>query len=289
MNKHTTKMIKKIILALALLNGTQVLLNAQSKEDSLAIVKANWQIEKSHPGIVQKSATISNLFGGPQSVHILELDPKQGINAEIAYSDTLILTSKLARDHGAIAAINGSYFAAEGNSVSFFKVHKEAIDSTIPKIYRRCNGLVYTHKGKLQLLPWSKAIEDRWNVNKGIMLASGPSLMENGTYSEWLDPEDLKFFPKKHPRSALAFTKDGTILAIAVDGRAPGNAIGMSIPEFAFLTKILGCERALNLDGGGSTTLWIDGKILNHPTDNKRFDHEGERKVANIIYFYYKK
>ena len=279
-------MIKHLISAILFLGCASVSLNAQTKEDSLAIVHADWQTLKSHPGIVQKSVDLPNLFGGPQSIHLLELDPKQGIKASIAYSDTLILTSKLAKSHQAIAAINGSYFAAEGNSVSFFKVNEAAIDSTIPKIYRRCNGLVYTHKGNLKLLPWSKKKEDRWKKKKGIMLASGPSLLEHGHYSEWLDPEDLKFFPKKHPRSALAFTKEGKIMAIVVDGRAPKNAIGMSIPEFAYLVKLLGCERALNLDGGGSSTLWIDGKILNHPTDNKRFDHEGERKVANIIYFY---
>lgn len=279
-------MIKKILTTVLILCCTSAVLFAQTSKDSLAIVSAKWKITTPHKGITQKSVSFSNLFGGPQSIHLLELDPKQGIKAEIAYSDTLILTSQLAKNHRAIAAINGSYFAAEGNSVSFFKVHEEAIDSTIPKIYLRCNGLIYTYQGMLQLLPWSKAIEDRWKEDKGIMLASGPSLLENGHYSKWLDPEDLKFFPKKHPRSALAFTKEGKIIAIAVDGRASGNAIGMSIPEFAYLMKQLGCERALNLDGGGSTTLWIKGKILNHPTDNKLFDHEGERKVANIIYFY---
>ena len=279
-------MIKHLIAAALVIGCVSTTTNAQTKEDSLAIVNAAWKTEKPQPGITQKSALIPTLFGGPQSIHLLELDPKQGIKTSIAYSDTLILTSKLAKNHQAIAAINGSYFAAEGNSVCFFKVNEAAIDSTIPKIYKRCNGLVYTNKGKLKILPWSKAKEDRWKKNKGIMLASGPSLLEDGHFSEWLDPEDLKFFPKKHPRSALAFTKEGKIMAIVIDGRAPGNAIGMSIPEFAYLVKVLGCERALNLDGGGSTTLWIDGKILNYPTDNKRFDHEGERKVANIIYFY---
>lgn len=279
-------MIKHLIAAALLVGCVSTTTNAQTKEDSLAIVNAEWKIEKPQPGIIQKSALIPNLFGGPQSIHLLELDPKQDIKTSIAYSDTLILTSKLAKNHQAIAAINGSYFAAEGNSVSFFKVNEAAIDSTIPKIYKRCNGLVYTHNGNLKILPWSKSKEDRWKKNKGIMLASGPSLLEEGHFSEWLDPEDLKFFPKKHPRSALAITKEGKIMAIVIDGRAPGNAIGMSIPEFAYLVKVLGCERALNLDGGGSTTLWIDGKILNYPTDNKRFDHEGERKVANIIYFY---
>ena len=64
----------------------------------------------------------------------------------------------------------------------------------------------------------------------------------------------------------------------------------MSIWEFAHLIKILGGEDALNLDGGGSTTLWMSGApdngVVNYPSDNKMFDHEGERKVPNIFYVY---
>jgi exopolysaccharide biosynthesis protein len=45
----------------------------------------------------------------------------------------------------------------------------------------------------------------------------------------------------------------------------------------------LGCRDALNLDGGGSSTMVFDGNIVNHPSDNKKFDHQGERVVANAI------
>ena len=61
----------------------------------------------------------------------------------------------------------------------------------------------------------------------------------------------------------------------------------MSIPELAYLIKVLGGEDALNLDGGGSTTLWMRGAaaggVLNYPCDNKLFDHAGERTVSNIV------
>lgn len=58
----------------------------------------------------------------------------------------------------------------------------------------------------------------------------------------------------------------------------------MTIDELALLMKDLNCVNALNLDGGGSTTMWIKGKgVVNHPSDNGKFDHEGARAVANAI------
>jgi exopolysaccharide biosynthesis protein len=49
----------------------------------------------------------------------------------------------------------------------------------------------------------------------------------------------------------------------------------------------LGCEYALNLDGGGSSTAWVAGKgIVNYPSDNKKWDHQGERSVATALLFF---
>ena len=109
-------------------------------------------------------------------------------------------------------------------------------------------------------------------------------MLSKGDYADW-SVYEKSFITTKHPRSAAAVTKDGRVLLVTVDGRAKGNAIGMSIPELAHLIKTLGGNTALNLDGGGSTTLYLDGNILNHPSDNKRFDHEGERHIPNMIYF----
>ncbi len=98
----------------------------------------------------------------------------------------------------------------------------------------------------------------------------------------------MNFIRNKHPRSAVSITKDGKILFITVDGRFPEYAGGVNIPELAHLIRILGGKDALNLDGGGSTTLWLSGAadngIVNYPCDNKQFDHVGERKVPNILY-----
>jgi exopolysaccharide biosynthesis protein len=61
----------------------------------------------------------------------------------------------------------------------------------------------------------------------------------------------------------------------------------MNLFELTKLIRWLHASDAINLDGGGSTTLWInnykDGGVVNFPTDNKKWDHEGERKVANVV------
>jgi exopolysaccharide biosynthesis protein len=92
------------------------------------------------------------------------------------------------------------------------------------------------------------------------------------------------FVFKRHPRTVFGYDDKGYAYMIVIDGRHKGNAAGATIPEAAFIARILGLEAALNLDGGGSSALWSDQTgVLNHPCDNKTFDHNGERRVPNII------
>lgn len=80
----------------------------------------------------------------------------------------------------------------------------------------------------------------------------------------------------RHPRTMVGY--DAThIIAVTVDGRLPGHSIGMTYPEQAALMKEFGCTDALNLDGGGSTTCWVRGDIVNRPSDGR------ERSVANAL------
>ena len=81
-----------------------------------------------------------------------------------------------------------------------------------------------------------------------------------------------------------AWHTDGFIWLVVVDGRAKGKADGMTIEELTRLAAMMGLTDALNLDGGGSSTLWSSvAGVLNHPCDNHRFDHAGQRVVPNVI------
>jgi exopolysaccharide biosynthesis protein len=78
--------------------------------------------------------------------------------------------------------------------------------------------------------------------------------------------------------------KRGNIYLVVVDGRSKGNAEGMTIAELTALCRWMGMHEAINLDGGGSSALWSKKQgVINYPSDNKKFDHEGERKVSSTI------
>ena len=81
----------------------------------------------------------------------------------------------------------------------------------------------------------------------------------------------------RHPRTAAGWTKDGRLLLLVVDGRSKASR-GATLAETAQLLLDHGAEEALNLDGGGSTTLWVAGVRVNQPSDVK-----GERQVASIL------
>lgn len=85
------------------------------------------------------------------------------------------------------------------------------------------------------------------------------------------------FSQKRHPRTVVARRADGTVMLVAVDGRREGS-VGMTLEELTDFMKALGASDALNLDGGGSTTMVVDGRVVNHPSDK-----EGERAVANVL------
>ena len=284
-------MKRNLLLGIVLAVCSLGIVKGQTVSDSLAIVSAQWKIESPQKGIIHKYVSIPQLYQVPQSISLIEIDPGAGLKVGVTVSDKMRETSKMASEQGAIAAINGSYFDMKrGNSVCFLKVDRQVVDTTtLGEFARRVTGAVSIRKGKMKIISWNRQIEKHYTGKKGIVLASGPLMLKDGRYCDWsLCEKD--FIRTKHPRSAVALTKDGKILFITVDGRFPKHAGGVSIPELAHLIRILGGKDAINLDGGGSTTLWLSGApdngIVNYPCDNKRFDHRGERTVPNILYIH---
>ena len=115
----------------------------------------------------------------------------------------------------------------------------------------------------------------------GTDMTNGVSqLIKNGVISiTWEQEKASKSFAEtRHPRTAVAKLKDGKFLMITVDGRQPGVSVGMNLQELAEYLLSIGATDAMNLDGGGSTTMFLDGKVVNTPSDK-----EGERKVSDAI------
>jgi hypothetical protein len=81
----------------------------------------------------------------------------------------------------------------------------------------------------------------------------------------------------RHPRTLAGVTRSGTLILATVDGRKPGVTVGASLPEAAELMRWLGARDAMNLDGGGSSTMVLKNKVLNDPSDGT------ERPVGDAV------
>ena len=68
----------------------------------------------------------------------------------------------------------------------------------------------------------------------------------------------------KNPRTAIGYTADNDMIMVAVDGRE-GSSVGMTLMQLAGFMKSLDCVNAMNLDGGGSTVMYVDGRVVNNP------------------------
>ncbi|MBO5331729.1 MAG: phosphodiester glycosidase family protein [Alistipes sp.] len=280
--------MKKVLLSFAFILWALTAVGAD-KRDSLLIIKADWKVTTTPEGLTHKQAQIKGLFNSVQSINLIEIPRSAKMKVGIAGDEGMKRTSQQATEKGALAAINGTYYnMVTGNSVCFYKINDQVLDTTTNGEFKsRVNGAIREVKGSIEIIGWNKEIEANYKKNKGTVLASGPIMVDNGRISDWSNCSK-SFIETRHPRSAIFTKKNGTIVFLTVDGRSEGNAAGMSIPELAYLAKILGAEDAINLDGGGSTTLWLKGApengVLNYPSDNKRFDHKGERSVSNIFY-----
>jgi Phosphodiester glycosidase len=129
---------------------------------------------------------------------------------------------------------------------------------------------------------------------RGDLLQAGPLLVHEGTVA-LRDGDDAEGFSAgssqfdsditsgRYPRAALAVT-DTQLLAVACDGRSRADA-GLSLPELAELLRDLGAREAINLDGGGSTSLVCDGALRNRPRADFGVPLPGGRPVATALVF----
>ena len=133
-----------------------------------------------------------------------------------------------------------------------------------------------------RIFPIKSETEDKKpNTSSNIedIIGGVPQLIKNGKIEiTWQEEKTSKSFVEtKHPRTAVAKLKDGKFLMITVDGRSEASG-GIGLQNLAEILLELGATDAMNLDGGGSTTMFLNGKVVNHLSDK-----EGERKVSDAI------
>jgi hypothetical protein len=133
-----------------------------------------------------------------------------------------------------------------------------------------------------ELVPLLPDAEAKWKRAQYVV-GGGPLLVFAGRRVEEPEAESISrvFFLARHPRTGVGLRADGTLLFVTVDGRQPEKSAGMSLAELTDLFLELGAVYALNLDGGGSTTMVIRGRTVNSPSDPG-----GERAGGDAILIY---
>ncbi|MGI8773654.1 MAG: phosphodiester glycosidase family protein [Actinomycetota bacterium] len=129
--------------------------------------------------------------------------------------------------------------------------------------------LTSVHAPTLAALTPGEEVTLGWSTGwRGVLdtIGGNPTLIEGGTVIEGNVAGSGPFF-ERHPRTGIGTTPDGKVLMVVVDGRQTGYSVGMTLREFANLFRSLGADWALNIDGGGSSTLAIDGRVINRPSD----------------------
>lgn len=262
-----------------------------AQSDSTAVLKAEWKKEKITSGVNLKTFKFhKSLFNSNQNVSILEIKQKRGLSFDLGYDPKILhKTSDFGKQNDALAALNGTFFdIANGGSVDYIRadgivINENRLSKSGIRAGHQQSALVF-NKGKLSLEKWNGKQDWEQSLEGEDIMVSGPLLILNRDV-EKLDTANA-FNKTRHPRTAVAITKNNRVLLITVDGRNE-NSAGMSLFELTKLLRWLNAKDAINLDGGGSTALWINNYmetgLVNFPSDNKKWDHEGERKVANVV------
>ena len=259
--------------------------------------------------------SVDEISGAPQTVYVTEIDLDCGrYNVVFHYGGDS--TSSAAIKHNAVAAINGTYEPdacyIRTNGVNH---HEVKIPSGHLRFWKHNGAIVGDGGNKVAIVNGARGEEatDQGgekaralykSLSEPNVFSSAPMLIDDydlvgaryvpveliGSDFKQFQYEDYRRHQGvRHPRVAVALTEDNDLLLIVVDGRNP-KAAGMSARELTlFIHKHFNPRWALNMDGGGSSTMYIKGlgdpvtNVLNYPTDNKKVDHYGQRRICSHI------
>ena len=228
------------------------------------------------------SITLSTYREYDTNIYVAKVELSKNARIETAFAqnsygkNVTATTSSMAESSGAILAVNGDYYGARDNGY----VIRDGI------IYRSSakadqEDLVIYKDGSMKIINESE-VSAQELVDDGAItvLSFGPALVENGKISVSQNEEVGKAMAS-NPRTAIAITEDNKYLFIVSDGRTD-ESDGLSLYELATFAASLGAKTVYNLDGGGSSTMYFNGNVVNNPTTNG-WDIS-ERGVSDIVY-----
>lgn len=187
-------------------------------------------------------------------------------------------TSNIAEQNGAILAINGDYY---GFRDSGYVMRNGYLYRSTPAKDPEQEDLVLYEDGSVRILRESEyTAEEIRDSGASDIFSFGPGLVIDGEISVEGDDE-VERAQVTNPRTGFGLVSPLHYIFVVSDGRTD-ESTGLSLLELAELMKGLGCVTAYNLDGGGSSTMWFNGKVLNRPTTFG--DTIAERSVSDIVY-----
>ena len=189
-------------------------------------------------------------------------------------------TSVTAANNNAILAVNGDYYGA--NSTGYVIRNGVVYRDTVRE--DSSNGDLAIYKDGSFKIIYEDEISAEQLVKDGVvnLLAFGPSLVEDGEITVDTNSEVGQSM-SSNPRTAIGIIDENHYIIVVSDGRT-SESEGLSLYQLAEVMKSYGVKTAYNLDGGGSSTLYFNGQVMNKPTTNGTIS---ERAVSDIVYIGY--
>jgi hypothetical protein len=227
--------------------------------------------------------------GAGTTVHVARFDRDSFALSVAAIDPCATLAEWCARAGAAHAIVGGFYLRPGGPPLGDLWIDGEALPSvSFDSPWDECRACVHAEGGTVAL----RGREEIEGSPRGDLLQAGPMLVREGqvTVQPGIDAEgfsagsrqfDSDISEGRYPRAALGLA-GGDLVAVVCDGRADDEA-GMTMTELAEAMAALGCEDAMNLDGGGSASLVVDGKLVNTPREEHGLELHGGREIATAL------
>lgn len=186
-------------------------------------------------------------------------------------------TSSIAQEVGAILAINGDYygFRDSGYVMRNGYLYRSTAASSSQE------DLVIYEDGTFDIIDESDVTAEELQAAGAVQIYSfGPGLVEDSELSV-TESQEVSQSMTSNPRTAIGMIEKGHYVMVVSDGRT-SESDGLTLYQLARVMQDLGCSEAYNLDGGGSTTMYFNGQVINNPTTTGRSIKE--RSVSDIIY-----
>ena len=190
-------------------------------------------------------------------------------------------TSVTAADNDAILAVNGDFYGANSSG---YVIRNGVVYRDTARENSNNGDLAIYKDGTFKII-YEDQISAEQLVKDGVinLLAFGPALVENGKIAVGKNQEVGQAMAS-NPRTAIGIIDENHYIIVVSDGRT-SESEGLSLYQLAEVMKSYGAKTAYNLDGGGSSTLYFNGQVINKPTTGG--NKISERAVSDIVYIGY--